>query len=192
MKEIYMADWFYDKNNQGTHIKSPVELIVNISRFLGAEYGGNDALLFVQRILGQVLFMPPNVAGWPVGKKWIDSSSLVFRMDFGRKLIEITEFTQQLKADDDNDPNMMAANEKKASKKGKLYELRSTIKWDGLDKRYGVLGEEEMFNTLASHLINAAEIKYADAGFAFPQGDNITKLKSVITYLTSRPEFQLC
>ena len=36
--------------------------------------------MFIQRSLGQVLLNPPNVAGWPGGRNWIDSSSLLFRM----------------------------------------------------------------------------------------------------------------
>ena len=34
----------------------------------------------MQRALDQVLFMPPNVGGWPYGKEWINSTSVVYRM----------------------------------------------------------------------------------------------------------------
>ena len=34
----------------------------------------------MQRALDQVLFMPPNVGGWPYGKEWINSTSIVYRM----------------------------------------------------------------------------------------------------------------
>lgn len=34
----------------------------------------------MQRALGQVLFMPPNVGGWPYGKEWINSTSITYRM----------------------------------------------------------------------------------------------------------------
>jgi uncharacterized protein (DUF1800 family) len=39
-----------------------------------------EVQLLIQRLLGQILFYPPNVAGWPGEKNWIDSSSLMFRL----------------------------------------------------------------------------------------------------------------
>jgi len=191
MKEIFMADWFYDQKNIGSRIKSPVELIVNTSRWLGAEYGGNEALTFVQRILGQVLFNPPNVAGWPNGKRWIDSSSLVFRMDFGRKLIEVSDFDQRLKADDDTDPNMTMIKEKMA-KKGKLFELDARINWEELSKHFSFSNDVALFNQLSRALLVTGNVDYATAGYSLKDGDTNMRFKGVLTYLMSRPEFQLC
>jgi len=192
MKEIFLADWFYDKKNIGSRIKSPIELIVSTTRWLGAEYGGNDALIFVQRILGQVLFLPPNVAGWPMGKRWIDSSSLVFRMDFGRKLIEISDFTQRLKADDDTDPNMEKVKERIAAKKGKLYELDAKINWDIVNRHFNFSNDVQLFNQVSAALLVTGNVNYANAGYTLKDGDNSHRLKALVTYLMSRPEFQLC
>ena len=190
MRGIFTADWFYDKKNIGSHIKSPIELIVNTGRWLGAEYGGEDALVYVQRILGQVLFLPPNVAGWPVGKRWIDSSSLVFRMDFGRKLIEVSEFDQRLKADDDVDPNMTIVKEKMA-KKGKMFELDAKIDWDGLNKQFSASNDVQLFNQISDSLLVNSNVNFADAGYTLKDGDSKARLQGMITYLMSRPEFQL-
>ena len=35
------------------------------------------------------LFEPPNVAGWPGGKRWITTGTLVNRLDFARRMAEI-------------------------------------------------------------------------------------------------------
>jgi uncharacterized protein (DUF1800 family) len=35
-------------------------------------------------LLGQMLLYPPNVAGWPSGKVWIDSSTLLLRCRYHR------------------------------------------------------------------------------------------------------------
>src|SRR6201999_3309384 len=43
-------------------------------------YQRPEVLLQFQHVLGQVLFNPPNVAGWPGGRNWIDSSSLMYRL----------------------------------------------------------------------------------------------------------------
>lgn len=36
-------------------------------------------LLWIPRHLGQALFEPPNVAGWPVGERWLDPDSILRR-----------------------------------------------------------------------------------------------------------------
>ena len=192
MKEIFLADWFYEEKNMNCRLKSPVELIVNTSRWLGAEYESTDALIFVQRILGQVLFMPPNVAGWPEGKRWIDSSSLVFRMDFGRKLIEVSDFTQRLKADDDTDPNMEHVKARMAAKKGKLYELGAKINWDLVSHNFNATSDAQLFNTVSDALLGPQSLNFTSAGYSFKETDKTARLKQLVVYVMSRPEFQLC
>ncbi len=192
MKEIFLADWFYDKKNIGSRIKSPIELIVGTTRWLGAEYGGEDALVFVQRILGQVLFLPPNVAGWPNGKRWIDSSSLVFRMDLAKKIIQLSDFNQRLKADDDTDPNMQNMKEKLAGKKGKLYTLDAKIDWDKISQHFSFSSNEQLFNQVVDSLLLTGNINYSNANYTFKEPEKNTKIKSLTIYLMSRPEFQLC
>lgn len=80
MKEIFSSDWFYEEKNVAVKIKSPIELIVGLSRTIPIAFEDEQSVLFIQRSLGQVLLNPPNVAGWPGGRSWIDSSSLLFRM----------------------------------------------------------------------------------------------------------------
>jgi uncharacterized protein (DUF1800 family) len=192
MKEIFLADWFYDVKNMGARIKSPVELIVNSSRWLKAEYGGDDALIFVQRILGQVLFLPPNVAGWPSGKRWIDSSSLIFRMDFGRKLVEVSEFTQRLKSDDDTDPNMAMLKEKSLKKKGRFFELNANINLDVLSLNFDAADDAGLFNQASNAMLVTGNVNYNSANYQFTETEKNAKLKGLVVYLMSRPEFQLC
>jgi uncharacterized protein (DUF1800 family) len=80
LEYVFTADWFYDDNNIGNMIKSPVEFIVGLNRQFHVTYQRPEVLLEFQRTLGQILFYPPNVAGWPGGRNWIDSSSLMYRL----------------------------------------------------------------------------------------------------------------
>ena len=80
LNDIYTSLWFYDDHNIGNHIKSPIELLVGIQRMIPMELDKPEMQLLFQRALGQILFYPPNVAGWPGGKNWIDSSALMLRM----------------------------------------------------------------------------------------------------------------
>ena len=85
-KALFMSDWFYNEVNIGVHIKSPIELTVGLSRQFGVTYEDPKVLLFIQRKLNQTLFYPPNVAGWPGGRYWIDNSTLMLRL----KLASVT------------------------------------------------------------------------------------------------------
>ncbi|WP_443945628.1 DUF1800 domain-containing protein [Pedobacter sp. AW1-32] len=80
MKKLFNADWFYSTENTGNKIKSPAEFLVGLSREFFVTYNKPQVLIQLQSSLGQYLFNPPNVAGWPGGQNWIDSSSLMLRM----------------------------------------------------------------------------------------------------------------
>ncbi len=69
--------------------------------------------LLIQRLLGQILFYPPNVAGWPGGKNWIDSSSLMFRLRIPQLIYDNDEVTLSSKDDDDQMMGMMDMGRKK-------------------------------------------------------------------------------
>ena len=83
LQHIFEASWFYDKSIVGSRIKTPIELLVGVLRAFPPATYNHQLLLRTQRVLGQVLFQPPTVAGWPSGKDWIDSSSLLYRQNFG-------------------------------------------------------------------------------------------------------------
>jgi len=101
LEDIFTADWFYDDKNIGAKIKSPVELLVGVRRILPMDFEQEEIQLLYQRLLGQVLFYPPNVAGWPGGKNWIDSSSLMYRLRLPRVLHDDDNFNVKPKDDDD-------------------------------------------------------------------------------------------
>lgn len=66
----------------GQQVKSPVELTVGTVVTFGATVPDWPALAQLNRRLGQDLFDPPNVRGWPGGDAWINSDSLLLRKQF--------------------------------------------------------------------------------------------------------------
>lgn len=92
MAQIFLSDWFYDPVQRGALVKSPVELIVHLQRLLGLNFRHEKVLLLGQDALGQVLFFPPNVAGWPHGINWIDSSTLLLRMRLPLLILGLHKF----------------------------------------------------------------------------------------------------
>lgn len=91
MEHLFTSDWFYEERNIGSKIKSPVEFIAGMIRSLEVSFKNKMGILFTERALGQTLFRPPNVAGWPGGKSWIDNSTLMLRLNLVNLLYKNTE-----------------------------------------------------------------------------------------------------
>lgn len=88
LKYMALSNWFYDQRYIGNKIKSPVDLIAGACRQSGIDSINSTALQFLLRSLGQALFNPPNVAGWPGGKQWIDNATLTLRLNLPALLLK--------------------------------------------------------------------------------------------------------
>ncbi len=88
LRTVFLSQDFYSDPSVGTHIKSPVELVVSTYRKLGLrELPGIPDLYSVSRGLGQVLLNPPTVAGWAQGRAWITPGLLLERGNFAREVL---------------------------------------------------------------------------------------------------------
>ena len=83
LRVLFNSDFF--KNSQFEKVKSPAETVVGTMRLVG-DYTtpklGLKALTLTIRYMGQDLLNPPTVEGWHTGKEWIDSGTLVERINF--------------------------------------------------------------------------------------------------------------
>ena len=74
---ILNSDQFWQ--DSGKMIKSPVELVVgNVKTFQGIKMPAKR-LTKMLRQMGQVLFYPPNVKGWPKDRDWLDTHKYIVR-----------------------------------------------------------------------------------------------------------------
>jgi len=80
MRYLFMSDWFYEKSNIGVKIKSPVELMVGMQKVIPSVFKKQNQVTYLQKMMGQTLLYPVNVAGWKGDRYWIDSNSLMFRL----------------------------------------------------------------------------------------------------------------
>ena len=63
-------------------VKSPAELVVGLVRQSGGELQQPIAAAVALAGMGQNLFSPPNVRGWPGGEAWINTQTLLARKQF--------------------------------------------------------------------------------------------------------------
>ena len=83
LRLLFNSDFF--KNSRFEKVKSPTETVVGTMRLVGDHTSpklGLNALTLNIRYMGQDLLNPPTVEGWHTGKEWIDSGTLVERINF--------------------------------------------------------------------------------------------------------------
>ena len=96
LRALLLSDAFYASQNRAALIKSPIDLIVGTLRQFRFETGEVTPFLFVSKQLGQDLFAPPNVKGWPGGDAWINSATLLARKQFLERLFRAQEMRPAL------------------------------------------------------------------------------------------------
>jgi len=202
MTDIFTSDWFYAEKNIGARIKSPVELITGIRRMLPMQLDNEASQLLLQRLLGQVLFYPPNVAGWPGGKNWIDSSTLMMRLRIPQLMYAGDVFKMKPKDDDDqmmgmkdrndaDDNTTPAGGKRNGGKAGQ--QIMATINWTNYLNQYEPVAKENLLASISKMIlqtktgVQASTLKnYIDAG------SRESFIKTATIQLMSTPEYQLC
>ena len=191
LTDIFTSDWFYEQKNIGTQIKSPVQLIAGIRRLLPMELENDQAQLLFQRALGQILFYPPNVAGWPGGKTWIDSSSLMLRLRIPQILTANDIMDIRPKTDDDVQGGMMEV----AAKKFKNAVKGGTAKtdWALVAKIFEATPREKLLQKITDTVLQTKNNISSTVLEKYLNNENRENYtKSVIVNLMCTPEYQLC
>ena len=88
LKVLFNSDFF--KNARFARLKSPTEVVVGTLRLVGGAEFPAPGLGDLSRqpcYMGQDLLNPPSVEGWHTGAEWINSGSLMRRVNFTADLI---------------------------------------------------------------------------------------------------------
>ena len=196
LEDIFKSEWFYDQKNIGTKIKSPVELLAGIRRLIPLQLDDDNSQLLFQRVLGQILFYPPNVAGWPGGKNWIDSSTLMLRLQIPQVFTAKESLTIQPKTDDDVNMGQMME-EQVRIKRNKAYADRgaaaSSIDWTIVNKIFESTKREELSQKISDTLLQTgSRIQSSVLDKYMNTESREIFIKTAIVNLMSTPEYQLC
>lgn len=81
VSQLLKSEFFFDDKQFGTQINSPVDFIISHSKRLN--YRPNEdqfnGLLYACIGLGQSIYNPPNVSGWPGDENWLNTSLITYR-----------------------------------------------------------------------------------------------------------------
>jgi uncharacterized protein (DUF1800 family) len=86
---LLRSNVFYSPRAYRALVKSPVEFVVGSYQLFGVRGVAPQALASLAR-MGQILFYPPNVKGWPGGSAWLNSGTMLARENFASALMTST------------------------------------------------------------------------------------------------------
>ncbi|HEY7350132.1 MAG TPA: DUF1800 family protein [Ktedonobacterales bacterium] len=109
MQALLTSPAFYSPQAYRARIKSPVEFVAGAFRNLGLssiEQGKRNSTLGALTVMGQGLYNPPNVAGWPgdqVSASWINTGAWMTRINTVNALVAYMnaspDFMRRLQSD---------------------------------------------------------------------------------------------
>ncbi len=84
VETILHSEAFFSEANLGSRVLEPVQFIINPLRSLELNQPPPSTILLAEwsEKLGQELFYPPNVFGWPGGRSWLSTRTLIARVNY--------------------------------------------------------------------------------------------------------------
>ncbi|MGD1914607.1 MAG: DUF1800 family protein [Phycisphaerales bacterium] len=177
LRELLLSRHFYSEDVRGQRIKSPTELVVGGVRELRTPVRDLSALLDAMDLMGQSLFFPPSVAGWPGGRTWINTSTMFVRQN---TLAFLLTGRRPGGAD--------ALADRQPYEPGPIMDQLRTALGDGDDQH---IVESVLTYTLGrqpTHAMDALRGPLAGRGGA-RDGE---ALRDMLLLVTAMPEYQLC
>ena len=179
MKKILHSEWFYQPEIIGTKIKSPMELLAGIMRVFNIQILESESLVKLERNLGQVLFGPPNVAGWKGGKSWVNNHNIYLRLNLARYLAQAFLNSSRLKQQfivEPDDPN--------------AFKLKFKVSPQQLESTFASLPPSDLKGVLEDYLLSVPTASTINR--YFNQGARSERVMYLTLKLMGVPEYQVC
>jgi len=137
-------------------------------------------LFYLQKMMGQVLLYPPNVAGWKGDRAWIDANTLLFRLNLASALLNnaFIEYREDAAFEDSFEDFYKA-------KKKRKTRLQLEVKWDEFLTEISTADRKSLQQLLLGFKIDPDTQ-------SFIQRLNSSSDKEFVVQLMSLPEYQMC
>ena len=179
MRFVLLSDWFYDETIIGTKIKSPIEFLVGVHRVVPMEFEKPRELIYLQKLLGQHLLFPPNVAGWKGGRNWINPNTMMVRLNLPSVLLANGAIALDEKGEFEDDFQRFDR------KRNKQRKLKVIPDWETFHSQQRNTTAQQLQKALLVSPLNIGTKQYLDKLAA-------QDLKEFCIQLMSLPEYQLC
>ena len=94
LRVLFTSDFFKDEAVRYAKVKSPADVVIGAVRMAQDHTEPKPGLFFVAmepKYMGMDLLNPPTVEGWHMGREWINSGSLIDRINFASSVLGNTE-----------------------------------------------------------------------------------------------------
>jgi uncharacterized protein (DUF1800 family) len=92
MREVLLSAEFWDQQSYWARYSWPIEFVVRSLKEVGwSGFSANSAIAPLSN-MGQILFEPPDVAGWDAGQTWFATGAALARMNFAATLTSNQKF----------------------------------------------------------------------------------------------------
>ncbi len=94
LRALFTSDFFKSESAHYAKVKNPAEVVIGTVRMVQDHYEPKPGLLFVameSKYQGLDLLNPPTVEGWHTGLEWINSGTLIDRINYASGLLGNTE-----------------------------------------------------------------------------------------------------
>ena len=179
LRTLFTSQLFKSERVRFARVKSPIELVAGTLRLAQAFQWPTPDFFEVSRAaeyMGQELLNPPSVEGWHEGPEWIDSGSMVERVNFGANHLG-----------DVSNPGVRACVDRLASMDGGVLAPDQVV--DGcLDLLGPVAVSDATRSTLIAHVSKAGDLDLRDRS---PGDAAERRVAEVLGLIASTREFQL-
>ena len=86
---IFRSNVFYSARAYRAIPKSPIEFVIGTLRYLDVRAVPKDTIAWLQR-MGQDPLAPPSVKGWDGGPTWVNTSTLLSRLNYINRIVRAT------------------------------------------------------------------------------------------------------
>ena len=94
LQALFTSDFFKSESVRFAKVRNPAEMVAGIMRMVGEHQEVKPGMLEIglePRYMGMDLLNPPTVEGWHTGHEWIDSGTLVERINFAADYLGKTD-----------------------------------------------------------------------------------------------------
>ena len=178
MRTLFLSDFFRSEQARFARVKSPAELVAGTARLTGSHQFSDWSIVNLAldaNYMGQEILNPPSVEGWHTGMEWVDTGTLVERVNSAAK-----------DAGDINQPGVRAIVERLRAR-GETLSPKELVE-GCLELAGGIKLSSATFDRLESYVSDQGDLRFAQQDISDCSEQRVADLLQLIV---ATREYQL-
>ena len=150
MRALFLSDFFRSREARFAKVKSPAELVAGTARLAGSHrfpHWSMVNLAMDANFMGQEILNPPTVEGWHTGREWVDTGTLVERIN-----------SAALEIGDSSQPGVRAIIQR-IQARGSVLEAQDFVT-ACLEELGGLEVSDGTFKSLTAHAVSQGDLRF--------------------------------